>query len=212
MPVNRDNLKEIVDNAWVAALESTDSDIGNQSTQLIHKKRSARWVDALARQFEDNYALKIENNYTLKRRHRVFWKGNECNRKHFKVNELLFDITVCSVSTTPSLQSKPQDLEFITDCHWQVESEFAKNTRDVIVDMSKLVLGSAENKLIVAAQRDDEGQRNVLAQCADIAMCCRTNVFFLFVSHPEAWEKDPRHPFLFEWVAGDWRQIDSQSD
>ena len=204
MPVHRDNLKEVVDAAWVTALKSPDSDDSDRSTQVVRSKRSARWVDALARQFE--------NNYALKRRHRVFWKGNECNREHFKVNELLFDITVCSVSTTPSLQHKPQDLEFITDCHWQVESEFATNTRAVIVDMSKLVLGSAENKMIVAAQRDDEGQRNVLAQCADIAMCCRTNVFFLFVSHPEAWGKDPHPPLLFEWVAGDWRQIDSQSD
>ena len=203
MPVHRHNLKDVVDNAWVATLESPDSDIGNQSTQLVNSKRSARWVDALARQFEDNY--------TLERRRRVFWRGREKEVPHFKVKELLFDITVCSVSTTFSLQHKSKNLEFISDCHWQVESEFSGSTRDVIVDMSKLVLGSAENKLIVAAQRDEKGQRNVLAQCADIAMCCRTNVFFLFVSHPRDWLDDPHPPMLYEWIAGDWQPILSQS-
>ena len=204
MPVHRDNLKDIVDAAWVTALESPDSDIGNQSTQLVNSERSARWVDALARKFKDNYKLE--------RRHRVFWRGREGKVPHFGVKELLFDITVCSVSTTLSLQRDPKRLEFISDCHWQVESEFSGSTRDIIVDMSKLVLGSAENKLIVAAQRDEEGQRNVLAQCADIAMCCRTNVFFLFVSHPRGWRNAPHPPLLFEWIAGDWQQILSPSD
>ena len=206
MPVHRDNLRDIVDAAWVAALESPDSDNGRRSAQWVNGERSARWVDALARKFEDNYKLE--------RRHRVFWKGSERNKEHFNVNELLFDITVCSVSTTPSRQHRSKPLEFITDCHWQVESEFADNsTRPVIIDMSKLVLGSAENKLIVAALRNDiEVRKSILAQCADIAACCRTNVFFLFVSHPRVWRNAPHPPLLFEWIAGDWQQILSPSD
>ena len=205
MPVHRDNLEEVVDAAWVDATENPAS---GDNPGSVHRKRSAQWVDALAKQFKDNY--------DLERRHRVFWKGYEGNKEHFGVNELLFDITVCSISTTPSLQRNPKGLEFITACHWQVESEFAdKNTRDVIVDMSKLVLGSAENKLIVAARRDNEQrQRDVLAQCADIAACCRTNVFFLFVSHPRTWldAPTPNPPLLYEWTAGDWRLIGARSD
>ena len=202
MPVHRDNLKDVVDAAWAVAIENPAS---GEDPATVNRKRSAQWVDALAGQFE--------NNYMLERRHRVFWKGNECNRKHFRVNELLFDITVCSVSTTPSLQSPPKPLEFISDCHWQVESEFAdKDTRPVVVDMSKLVLGSAENKLIVAALRNEtEGRQSILAQCAGIASCCRTNVFFLFVSHPRYWLDDPHPPLLYEWIAGDWWPIERQS-
>ena len=204
MPVNRDNLKDVVDAAWAVAIENPAF---GEDLASVHRnrKRSAQWVDALAREFQANYKLK--------RRHRVFWKGNEDNKEHFRVNELLFDITVCSVSTTLSLQSPPKPLEFISDCHWQVESEFAANdTRAVVVDMSKLVLGSAENKLIVAARRDDEQrQRDVLAQCADIAACCQTNVFFLFVAHPRNWGATPLPPLLYEWIAGDWRPIDPQS-
>ena len=202
MPVQRDNLKDVVDAAWAVAIENPAS---GEDLATVHRKRSAQWVDALARQFKDNYALD--------RRHRVFWRGNEDNYPHFRTRELLFDITVCSVSTTLSLQNPPQPLEFISDCHWQAESEFAANdTRAVVVDMSKLVLGSAENQLIVAAHRNnDAGRQRILAQCADIAACCRMNLFFLFVSHPKDWLNDPRSPLLFEWVAGDWWPIDPQS-
>lgn len=195
MPVHRENLKDVVDAAWAVAIENPAS---------VHDKRSAQWVNALAQEFQANYAREDG--------HRVFWRGYEGNRKHFRVNELLFDITVCSVSTTLSLQHSPQPLEFISDCHWQVESEFAqKDTRPVVIDMSKLVLGSAENKLIVAARHDDAKQKRVLAQCAGIAACGRTNVFFVFVAHPKHWLDDPPSPLLFEWVAGDWWPIDPQS-
>ena len=191
MPVHRDNLKDIANAAWATALENPDPD---------PRRRSVQWVDALARQFQANY--------TLERRHRVFWNCNEDNKRHFGLRELLFDITVCSVSTTPSFQHRPQPLEFISDCHWQVESELAVNsTRPLVVDMSKLVLGSAENKLIVAARRDANRQLDVLAQCADIAVSCRGNVFFLFVSHPRDWDT-PNPPLLYEWTTGDWRLMD----
>ena len=144
----------------------------------------------------------------LDRGHRVFWRRRKEKVPHFKVKELLFDITVCSVSTTLSLQHKPQPLEFISDGHWLVESEFSRNTRDIIIDMSKLVLGSAENKLIVAAHpNNDANRQRVLAQCADIAARCRVNVFFLFVSHPKDWDA-PCPPLLYEWIAGEWRLID----
>ena len=69
MPVHRDNLKDIVDAAWIEALENPDPD--------DHGKRSTQWVDALARQFQANYALE--------RRHRVFWKGNEDNKGSIKL-------------------------------------------------------------------------------------------------------------------------------
>ena len=42
---------------------------------------------------------------------------------------------VCSVSETKSVQRPPQPLEFIVECHWQIESELSRtNTRDIIVD------------------------------------------------------------------------------
>ena len=40
------------------------------------------------------------------------------NGTHFRLNELLFDISVCSVDATTSFQRKAQSLEYISRCHW----------------------------------------------------------------------------------------------
>ncbi len=190
MAVNRGNLKTVVEHAWNTA-RTKDMSADN-------RKRSTAWVSALADQFQENYRLE---------RHRVFWKGNCRNKKNFGLNELLFDIVVCSVSTTESLQSQSNRLEFIVDSHWQIESEFARSTREILVDMSKLVLGSAENKLMVASHRNPDTERDILAQCSDIASRCGSNVYFCFVSHPEEWKRDPQAPSLYEWTAGDWEEL-----
>ena len=195
MAVNRGNLKTVVEHAWNTA-RTKDMSADN-------RKRSTAWVSALADQFQENYRLE---------RHRVFWKANTKNQKNFGLNELLFDIVVCSVSTTESLQSQSNRLEFIVDSHWQIESEFARNTREILVDMSKLVLGSTENKLMVASHRHprrerDITERDILAQCSDIASRCGSNVYFCFVSHPEEWKRDPQAPSLYEWTAGDWEEL-----
>ena len=73
--------------------------------------------------------------------------------------------------------------------------------------MSKLVIGSAENKLFVAAHRDSR-ETDILEQCAPIAACCCGRVYFCFVSHPDDWKTDrQRAPALHEWVAGGWSGI-----
>ena len=197
MPVHRGNIDEVVINAWTdarGALVEPD-DRKNPNWQ-----RSRNWVNALARQFERRYP---------RERYRVFWAGNEDNQAEFDVNELLFDLAVCSVSNTKSLERQPRALAFIARCHWQVESEFNRqNTRDLIVDMSKLVMGAAENKLIVASHRGDR-ERDVLDQCAPIAACCGGRVYFCFLSHPDDWTPERQSPpTLHEWVvAGGWAEI-----
>ena len=123
---------------------------------------------------------------------------------------MLFDIAVCSVSWTRSRQRKAQNLEFIAQCHWQVESEFSRtNTRDIVVDMSKLVMGSAENKLFVAAHRiDEEAEGDILKQCSEIAGRCTGRVYFCFVSHPDDWTPERQSPpRLHEWLSGGWSEV-----
>ena len=193
MLVHRQNLRDIVDAAWRAA---------PQVPQQSRRTRSEAWVTALATQFQAYYPRTTG--------HRVFWKGSTCNQTHFRLNEFLFDIAVCSVSTTRSLERQPRELEFVSDCHWLVESEFRRNTRAVVVDMSKLVVGSAENKLFVAAHRPGGGNGAMLDRCAPIAERCRANVFFLFVSHPEDWATARvLDPSLHEWTTSEWRALRS---
>lgn len=191
MPVHRGNLPEIVNEAWEKARLTPE--------QHTNRERSQKWVCKLAEEFR--------SEYRDKEIHRVFWLGNKDNRDQFGINELLFDVMVCSVSKVESLQQRSNLLDYIDQCHWQVESEFNReNSRAVVVDMSKLVVGSAENKLFIASHRSSRG-RELLNLCGRIARRCSGNVFFAFVAHPEDWDSDPEAPVLYEWLAGDWIEI-----
>ena len=196
MPVHRANVAEIILKGWNHALAGN---VEGDAKRDRNRNRSAKWVDKLARRFAQEYQGK---------RYRVFWSAYKKNRKQFGRNEMLFDIAVCSVSTTPSRQKNAQDLEFIAQCHWQVESEFSRtNTREIVIDMSKLVMGSAENKLFIAAHRAD-GEPDILEQCSEIAGRCTGFVYFCFVSHPDDWKTDRECPStLYEWVSGGWSEI-----
>lgn len=195
MPVDRDNIGEVVRDAWQHARRAP---IDPDDKKTPNRQRSRNWVDSLARRFQEHYDGRC---------HRVFWSANGKNRKQFGRNEMLFDIAVCGVSKTDSLQRKARPLPFIARCHWQIESEFNRtNTREIVIDMGKLVMGSADNKLFVASQRGAR-EGDVLEQCAPIAECCGGRVYFCFVSHPEDWTDDARPPVLFEWIADGWLEI-----
>ena len=196
MPVHRGNIAEVVQDAWNDAANAGTRSNGQQET---NRERSSAWIRSLAERFQEHY----EGD-----RYRVFSLGNKKNREQFGLNELLFDLAVCSVSTTDSLQRKARPLPFIARCHWQIESEFnLRNTRDIVIDMSKLVMGAADNKLMVAAHRGDR-EPDILDQCAPIAACCGGRVYFCFVSHPDDWTPERQSPpTLHEWVAGGWLKI-----
>ena len=127
MPVHRDNIAEVVLNAWHDARRAV---IEGSDRQDANRKRSAKWVTSLAKRFEEHYAGG---------RYRLFWSGNAANRRQFRRNEFLFDLAVCSVSAAKSLEKVPKNLEFIARCHWQIESEFSRdNTRDILDKCSKI--------------------------------------------------------------------------
>ena len=195
MPVHRGNLSRVINKAWTRTKDSRaeEGERGNRN-----RTRSRQWVSGLAKAFSEEYDEDL---------HRIFWQGNPTNREQFRINEFLFDVMVCSVSSVESLQRQSNRLEFIDQCHWQVESEFnRRDSREIVVDMSKLVVGSAENKLFVAAHRKTN-ERELLKLCARIARRCSGNVFFAFVAHPDEWDTGPKPPVLYEWLAGDWEPI-----
>ena len=121
MPVHRGNFIDVVTAAWDAVPKCTA--VGD-SPKEINRNRSAAWVDELAKEIERRYDGK---------RHRTFWKHNCKNKTQFGLQEFRFDVMVCSVSETKSLQKPPRPLKFIADCHWQIESELSRaNTRETL--------------------------------------------------------------------------------
>lgn len=190
MPITGDSLPTAVGSAWREARQQMTAD---------NRGRSATWVSALGRQFQVGYPR--HHGY------RVFWRANRSNRCAFGLNEFLFDVTVCSVCEVPSLQRPPTQLEYVSHCHWLVESEFTTNTREILVDLSKLVVGAADNKLLVASHRSPEVERALRSRCEAVAHRSGGRMFLLFIAHPSQWPDADRPPDLYELANGGWCRL-----
>jgi hypothetical protein len=167
----------------------------------LHSRRSRAWVAALHARFAVAYPQPPIDQYA------VFSKGRDENRKAFGLTELLFDLVVGRVDTTPAVRSTGL-LTFIAEAIWQVESEFARNSRSAVIDCSKLVLGSARNKLMVVPDTAFEGQmRNALQPVAVAAASEGSRFFLARVPHPDRWEVSSQPVMLWELINGEWSQM-----
>ena len=140
MVFTEQDVKKLLREALQKAQSEPDT---GKTTQQINQNRSKSWVKALAEQFNMRYEGATDI--------RVFSKSDYSNRKDFGLNELLHDVVVCRVGEVESSVHKKK-LCFIREVLWQVESEFAHNTRSSLIDFNKLVLGSGKNKLFIASQ------------------------------------------------------------
>ena len=160
----------------------------------IHRKRSSNWVESLAQEFREYY-----KNDSVK----VFSKEYKKNRADFLINELLFDVCVCRVGKVASNTHKKK-LYYVKEALWQVESEFAKDSRQALVDFNKLVLGAAKNKLFIGPHvHDTESFINVLLPPA---AACSGSVFLCLLPHPSEWHSGNDALIeLFEYFDGKWK-------
>ena len=169
----------------------------NQAQQDLHRKRSQEWVKILAQNFRKYYSNK-DNAVS------VFSEDFGEHRAEFKVNELLYDIAVCRVGTTPSAQ-KETPLTYIQEALWVVESEMARDSREAIIDFSKLVMGSAQNKLFIGPKVNNQGNFNkvLLAPAGN----CSGTVYLAIIPHPEDWDKRDDEPEVFILSGGSWKKV-----
>jgi len=101
---------------------------------------------------------------------------------------------------------------------WQVESELSSDGRQVAVDFSKLVAGSAEGKLMVVRRPVDwqqDGRERICRFVKDMAVGCTGALFFAFLpvyssshGHLEAyWKADGPLPFDLFAMGDDRRMV-----
>ena len=168
-----------------------------RSPKNIHSERSSNWVESLAGEFRKYYDDKSI---------RVFSKNNLYNRKDFLRNELLYDICVCRVGEVPSNKHKKK-LCYVKEALWQVESEFAKDSRQALVDFNKLVLGAAENKLFIGPHvHNTESFIEVLRPPA---AACSGSVFLCLLPHPAEWDSGNNALInLWEFNNGNWNKYE----
>lgn len=184
------DVKEMIAKAWKAAWESSKGE--------DNRERSATWVDALARELKRFYKSDDGNV-------RAFWKGRKDS--DFKLNELLFDIAVCDTEETESIEQQ-KVLRFVSRCLWLVESELANDSREIIVDLSKLVMGCSEFKLFVAGvpllntPSRSEREAKILEMCEKVADRCSGTLYFCFIPYPSVWQEldaDEYGPSVWLW-------------
>ncbi len=175
MVFTEQDVKQLLQEALQEARSHPDS---GKTSQRINIDRSRNWVKALAEQFKKKYDGDSEI--------RIFSKSDDSHRKDFGLNELLHDLLVCKVGEVESSVNKKK-LCFIKEVLWQVESEFAHNTRSSLVDFNKLVLGSAKNKLFIASQVKRGTENSFLGVLRPAAGYCTGDVYVGMIPHPSKW-------------------------
>ena len=175
MAFTEQDVKQLLKEALQQAQLEPDA---GETPQKINLNRSQSWVKALAEQFKKSY----EGDSEI----RIFTKSDYSNRKDFGLNELLYDVLVCRVGEVESSLHKKK-LCFIKEVLWQVESEFAHNTRSALVDFNKLVLGSGKNKLFVASQVKKGTENSFLKVLQPAARYCTGDVYVGMIPHPSNW-------------------------
>jgi len=172
------------------ALKQAQSKPKKGSTpQQVNMNRSSYWVEALAEQFKKNY----EGDPEI----RVFSKTDPSNRKDFGLNELLYDILVCRAGGVDSSVHKKK-LCFIKEVLWQIESEFAHDSRSTLADFNKLVLGSGKNKLFICSQVKKGKENSFLSVLQPAAGYCPGDVYVAMIPHPSKWDSGDSNVHL--WV------------
>ena len=211
------DVKEMIAKAWKSAWaqESVGTEVmglatlpGKSSKGGVHRERSARWVDALARELK-RLCKGDDGNV------RVFWRGRKKD-SDFELSELLFDIAVCETEKTKSM-GQQKKLPFVSRCLWLVESELAEKSqsRSIVVDLSKLVMGRSEFKLFVAGvpldtPRRDRREEKILKMCEKVVDRCSGTFYFCFILYPSEWKEPDAGeygPSVWRWNRGRWHEV-----
>jgi hypothetical protein len=164
--------------------------------QQLHARRSRAWVRAMAEEFASHYRDEPDV--------RVLSKGDERNLEAFGLTELLYDVLVCRTAQVASaVQGKM--LTYVTGALWQVESEFdCHNSRSLVVDFNKLVIGAAANKLFVGPLTDRADR--FLEVLGAPARHCPGSVHLCIVPPPSDWSTTQQRPRLWTWANGHWQR------
>jgi hypothetical protein len=165
--------------------------------QRLHAERSRNFVESLATECRLFYANASDIV--------TFSKYHAENRADFGLNELLYDVCVCRTAITESCR-KTKTLRYVQSVLLQVESEFARDSREALFDFNKLVLGSAASKVFVGPIVDDcDAFMEVLS---GPATSCSGEVYAALVPAPSNWPSSVE-PQFYRFNAGGWQREDA---
>ena len=161
----------------------------------LAKGRSNLFVYQLANHFRAHYAKQPGVA--------VFSKAASWHQAMFGVNEFLFDISVLEYGTIQAVRHAAT-IPYVTRATWLVESEFGRNSRDILHDLSKLKIGEAESKLFVACEfKDVQRQLSMLEQAA---AGISGTLFLALLPPPLDWQSQTRAVSSYRLSGTGWVQ------
>ncbi|HEY3318926.1 MAG TPA: hypothetical protein VGP72_00415 [Planctomycetota bacterium] len=194
--MNDKDLKALLQTAYDQARRGPDTE---DRPGPIHADRSRRFVEAVASEFRERY--KADDGFA------VFSKHWTSNQEGFKLNELSYDVHVVQIERVGA-----KGLPFVKKAMWQVESEFARDAHEALIDMSKLVCGSAPNKLFIGPIVSELRQREYMAALLAPARECNAATYLCLVEHPDKWSGlgENADVHFYRFVAGDWESAGAE--
>lgn len=146
----------------------------DSETKVVNRME-AFWIKILHDAFRSVYAAHLHPGVV------VFSKAYRDGE--WARNEFLHDITVLERAIVKSAY-RERCLPVARRVLWQIESELSGDGRDIAIDFSKLIAGSAENKLMIVRQPmewQSGGQKQVCRFVGDMAVACSGNLFLAFL-------------------------------
>ena len=195
----KENLEKLIRLAFIEAKVKAfvEEDGQTDDPKLFNARRSRYWVEALAENllFSARQGRPNDEEYLTFYRSKEYEENGLRQRQIFGLNEFLFDIVVGKMvdiptaSTYRNLQSDYATLKGIEKAIWIVESEFQfKDSRALLVDINKLAISKAKNKLFVISL-DEQSKINPWAKDV-IKKLMRgddANVYLASIPHPKNW-------------------------
>ncbi|MCF8369268.1 MAG: hypothetical protein K9G76_09520 [Bacteroidales bacterium] len=171
-------IHQLINDTFEAAVKM---EVDEPSELKRNRQRSINWVESLANEFRTKFPIAKDYGVFSK----YYENEEKKQRREFGLNELLYDISVCKINYT--ISPRGTELAYIEKALWLVESEMAKDTRQLVYDFNKLVIGDSENKLFVGplTSHNDE----ILDVFKKIVVNCKGNVWVALVPHPGKWDE-----------------------
>lgn len=165
----------VINNILISYKQAISEQIKDHDIGIQNKKRSSKFIELTTKSLMREFPL--INDY--------FVFSKELPRdKYFNRSEFLFDIHVCKADTLTSIKNKK--VKYIKESLIQIESEFAKDTSQVVIDFSKLVCGSGKLKIMIVSKCEDKDK--FVESLKDIACNISENLYLIVLRHPSEWD------------------------
>ena len=216
--IEENELLKIIENApkEILSIAKEEGNSGQKSydelksDQWKHRKLSQSWVKYLSFRLE-KYHREREKNKNI---YAFPSKFDLKEKLGIKQSEFLFDISVGLYKSFKSKKfessKKVLPIYYQSKPIWQIESEFAEDTREIAIDFSKLLAGNADYAMMVSPEgkeKRDYYMNEMKKMLESNVSLGRKILYFLILPHPRDWVNKKREWSLHNWDNNDWKKV-----